>query len=115
MESEIVKVLNVLRRIARAAGYAAWVRREPDAARFCVAQYNKALTRLIELEPNLGALFTPLAEETSPEIVRMAARELAAYFEDEAPEAHVFRFAFGCAPRRWRARSRCISLPVHCD
>src|ERR1044071_4713528 len=115
MESEMAKVLNVLRRIARAAGYVAWVKREPDAARFCVTQYNKVLTRLIELEPNLGALFTPLAEETSPEIVRMAARELAAYFEDEVPEAHVFKFAFGCGPRHWRARSGNISRPVHCD
>ena len=115
MEQEKVKLVSVLRRIARAAGYAAWVKREPDAARFCVTQHNKVLARLRELEPNVGTLFTPLAEETSPEVVRLAARELAAYFEDEAPEPHVFKFAFGCSPKSWRARGGCWSTPVHCD
>jgi len=115
MESETVKLLNVLRRIARASGYAAWVKREPDAARFCVAQYNKVLARLTELEPGVSQLFTPLTDETSPEVVRMAARELGAYFEDEAPETDIFKFAFGCAPRRSRGRARCITVPVHCD
>lgn len=115
MEPEKVKLLNVLRRIERAAGYAAWVRREPDAARFCVAQYNKVLVRLGELEPNIKTLFTPLAEDISPEVVRMAARELAAYFEDEAPEPHVLKFAFGCGPKRWRARAGRVTVPLHCD
>jgi transposase len=115
MEREIVKLINVLRRIARAAGYAAWVRREPEAARFCVTQYNKVLARLSELEPNLKTLFTPLAEDASPEVVRLAAREVAAYFEDEVPEPHTFKFAFGCGPRRWRGRGRYVSMPVHCD
>ncbi|HYX27498.1 MAG TPA: hypothetical protein VE863_02945 [Pyrinomonadaceae bacterium] len=113
MEPDKVKLLNVLRRIARAAGYAAWIKREPDAARFCVAQYNKVLTRLSELEPSLRTLFTPLADETSPEVVRLAARELAAYFADEAPEPEVFKFRFRCAPGR--SRSRCgVSIPVRC-
>jgi hypothetical protein len=115
MEREIVKLVNVLRRIARAAGYAAWVKRDPDAVRFCVSQYNKVLARLSELEPNLKPLFTPLGEGTSPEVVRMAARELAAYFGDEAPEPYVFKFAFGCKPRRERTRGCRTSVPVHCD
>ena len=51
MEQETVKLLNVLRRIARAAGYAAWNKSGPDATQFCVAQYNRVLTRLSELEP----------------------------------------------------------------
>ncbi len=51
MEKETVKLLNVLRRIARAAGYAAWVKADAEASRFCVGQYNKVLSRLIELEP----------------------------------------------------------------
>ena len=113
MEKEKVKLISVLRRIARSAGYAAWVGREPDAARFCVSQYNKVLARLTEMEPNLKTLFPALPEDTSPEVVRMAARELAAYFEDEAPEPVVFKFAFGRAPNRWRARGRCI--PIRCD
>jgi hypothetical protein len=115
MEREIVKLVNVLRRIAKAAGYAAWIKREPEAARFCVSQYNKVLARLGELEPNLKPLFTPLAETASPEVVRMAARELAAYFGDEAPEPYVLKFAFGCKPRRERARGCWTSAPIHCE
>lgn len=115
MEKEIVKLVNVLRRIARAAGYVAWVRREPEAARFCVLQYNKVLAQLSDLERNVKTLFTPLPDDTSPENVRMAALELGAYFKDEAPEPHIFKFAFGCGPKRWRARGRCGSVPVHCD
>ena len=114
MERETVKLINVLRRIARAAGYAAWVKREPEAVRFCVIQYNKVLARLSELEPNLSALFTPLAEDSAPELVRLAAREVAAYFEDEAPGPHVFKFGFACHPRRMRTRGRCAPMPVHC-
>jgi hypothetical protein len=115
MEKEKIKLISVLRRIARAAGYAAWVGREPDAARFCVSQYNKVLARLVEIEPNLRTLFPPLADDTSPEVVRMAARELAAYFEDEAPEPYVFKFAFRCAPGRSRARRQCVTVPICCD
>ena len=48
-DREIAKLINVLRRIARAASYAAWTR-DVDAARFCVLQYNKVLARLSELE-----------------------------------------------------------------
>ena len=49
MQQETVKLLNVLRRIARAAGYAAWIKAGPDATQFCVAQYNRVLARLSEL------------------------------------------------------------------
>ncbi len=117
MEREIVKLINVLRRIARAAGYAAWAKPEPDAARFCVSQYNKVLARLAEIEPGVRTLFTPLPEDASPTVVRIAARELAAYFEDEAPESRMFRFGFGCGPIRMRRRAgrSCWSAPVHCE
>jgi hypothetical protein len=115
MEKEKIKLISVLRRIVRSAGYAAWVGRDPDAARFCVSQYNKVLARLSELEPNLKTLFPPLTENTSPEVVRMAARELAAYFEDEAPEPFVFKFGFACAPKRRRGRGRCMTSPIGCD
>ena len=46
MEQETLKLLNVLRRISRAAGYAAWTKAGPDATQFCVAQYNRVLARL---------------------------------------------------------------------
>ena len=113
METETIKLVNVVRRIARAAGYAAWIKTDPEAARFCVAQYNRVLSRLSEIETGVKTLFTPLPENASPEVTRMAARELAAYFEDEAPEAQAFKFAFGCGPRR--ARARCWPDAARCD
>jgi 5,10-methylenetetrahydrofolate reductase len=113
MEKETVKLINVLRRIARSARYAASVKFDPESTRFCVTQYNKVLARLSELEPGVKTLFMPLAESASPEITRIAARELAAYFEDEAPETHSFKFAWGCGPRRHRARG--FPFAVRCE
>ena len=97
-DREIAKLVNVLHRIARAGGFAAWTGAKPDAIKFCVGQHNKVLARLIELEPTITTLFGPLPEEASPQIVRMAAHDLAAYFEDEAPQ-----------PERWsrRRHGRC--------
>ena len=115
MEKETVKLLNVLRRIARAAGYITWVKNSPDASRFCVTQYNKILARLIELEPALQPLFTPLPENASPEVVRIAARELLAYFEVDEPDfAWAFgRFNRGCRPHRTRVK--CVPIRAACD
>ena len=113
MEKETVKLLNVLRRIARAAGYAAWTKSETDATQFCVAQYNRVLARLTELEPAIKPLFTPLSESASPEVTRMAARELLAYFEADEPEFGRGFYFRGCGPRR--ARVRCVPISVACD
>lgn len=116
MDNETTKLLNVLRRIARAARYAAWVKSDPQATRFCVGQYNKILARLTELEPALKPLFTPLDENASPEVTRIAARELLAYFEVDEPEfvwGHGRRFGFGCHSRR--ARFRRMPISVTCD
>jgi len=119
MEKETVKLLNVLRRIARAAGYAAWTRAGADATQFCVAQYNRVLARLSELEPGLKSLFAPLPESASPEVIRIAARELLAYFEADEPEfvPCLPRFSRsvtrGCKPRR--ARVRWAPFSVTCD
>ncbi|HKE56613.1 MAG TPA: hypothetical protein VKB46_07925 [Pyrinomonadaceae bacterium] len=116
MEQETVKLLNVLRRIARAAGYAAWVKSEPEADEFCVAQYNRVLARLTELEPAVKPLFTPLSESASPQVTRMAARELLAYFEVDAPE-FMWGFERGRMHGRHsrRGRLRCVPISVHCD
>src|SRR5512144_2637995 len=103
MQQETVKLLNVLRRIARAAGYATWNKSGSDATQFCVAQYNRVLARLSELEPGVKPLFTPLSDSASAEVIRIAARELLAYFEVDEPEfAQGFGrgFYFGCSPRR---------------
>ena len=117
MEQETVKLLNVLRRIARAAGYAAWTKAGPDATQFCVAQYNRVLARLGELEPAIKPLFTPLSDSASAEVIRIAARELLAYFEVDEPDfARVFGrgFYIDCRSRRGR-RVRCTPLSVTCD
>jgi hypothetical protein len=105
MENEKGKLINVLRRIARAAGYAAWVKAQPDASKFCAAQYNKVLARLTELEPSINSLFTPLSEDASPEVIRLAARDVLAYFEADEPEAGwSYSRRFGCRPHRIRIK-----------
>jgi hypothetical protein len=113
MQQETLKLLNVLRGIARAARYAAWTKTGPDATQFCVAQYNRVLTRLIELEPPIKPLFAPLNESVSAEVIRMAARELLAYFEADEPEfvrAFGRGLYFGCDPRG--RRIRCVPTSV---
>lgn len=91
---EVTKLINVLNRIGRAASYAVWSNAQPDAAQFCAAQYNRVLARLTELEPELTRLFTSLPEGASPQVTRIAARELVAYFEDEIGQGR--RRAYGC-------------------
>lgn len=115
MEQETVKLLNVLRRIARAAGYAAWTKAGPDATQFCVAQYNRVLVRLSELEPSVKPLFTPLSDTASAEVIRIAARELLAYFEVDEPEfvRHFGRaLHVGCRSRK--PRIRWVPVAVKC-
>ena len=116
MEKETVKLLNVMRRIARAAGYAGWIKAGPDATQFCVAQYNRVLARLSELEPAIKPLFTPLADSASAEVIRIAARELLAYFEADEPEfIRGFGRGFYFGPRGPRRRRiRCVPIPVKC-
>ena len=113
MEQETVKLLNVLRRITRAAGYAAWTKAKPDATQFCVAQYNRVLARLSELEPSAKPLFTSLNDSAPAEVIRLATRELLAYFEEDEPEFGRGIY-FGCGPRRSR-RVRCVPISVTCD
>lgn len=117
MEQETVKLLNVLRRIVRAARYAEWTRSGPEATQFCAAQYNRVLARLSELEPAIKPLFTPLSESASAEVIRMAARELFAYFEvDEgflAPVPPMLHFR--CGPRRRRTRVAWAPFALKCD
>ena len=99
-EKEIAKLVSVLHRIARGAAFSSWVKHEDDAVKFCAAQYNRVLARLKELEPAMISLFGELSETASPLITRMAAHDLAAYFEDEIPgrrESHAR--AGHCHPR----------------
>lgn len=110
-DKELAKLINVLRRIARAASHAAWSR-DPEAARFSALQYNKVLARVCELEPAASPLFITLPESASADVTRIAAQELAAFFEDEAPASSAgvrgFRVRMhGCGGRRaWAGRVR---------
>jgi hypothetical protein len=113
MERETVKLINVLRRIARSASYAAWVKSDPQTARFCVGQFNRVLARLTELEPDIKTLFVPLADDASPEVTRIAARELAAYFGAEVPEPRAWALAWGRGTMR--SRTRCFPISVRCE
>lgn len=116
MEQETVKLLNVMRRIARAAGYAAWTKAGPDATQFCVAQYNRVLARLTELEPAVKPLFTPLNESASAEVIRIAARDLLAYFEVDEPEfVRGFGRGFHVGGGPCRARVKCVPIAVGCE
>ena len=117
MEQEIVKLLNVLRLTARAARYFEWTRSASDANQFCIVQYNRILARLGELEPAIKPLFTPLPETASSQVMRMAARELIAYFEVDEPPVPAIPdippIPFACGPRRRRVRW--MPLTVKCD
>jgi len=116
MEQETVKLLNVLRRIARASGDVAWTKPGPDATEFLIAQYNRVLTRLTELEPAIKPLFTPVNETASREVVRLAAKELLAYFEADEPEfvrGFGRGFYFSCGSRRRRVG--CVPMSVTCE
>ena len=111
-EKELVKLINVLRRTSRMALQSEWTGGKEDAAAFCTEQYNRVLARLTELEPSIKPLFTPLSESASPEVIRIAARELLAYFEADEPE-FARGFYFGCRPRRTRVR--CVPISVGCE
>lgn len=97
-EREIAKLVNVLNRIARAAAFSSWVKRDDAAVEFCVAQYNRVLKRLKELEPAILTLYGELEEGASPHVLRMAAQDLAAYFEDETPHGRASHGRSRCRP-----------------
>lgn len=87
-EQEIRKLVNVLRRTARTAaswgwGWACSAEAQEPMAKYCVEQYNRILARLKDLDPTVGTIFGPLAEDTRVEVVAIACRQLAAYYEEE--------------------------------
>ena len=104
-EKELVKLINVLRRTSRMALQSEWTGGKDDAAAFCTDQYNRVLTRLKELDPGVGAVFEPLPGGSSLTVVAMAARQLAAYYEDELGPTKGFSrggYGFAVDPRAFR-------------
>ena len=88
-EQDLKKLGRVLRHIAGAGRMAHGQPVAPDAARFCLAQFNKTLARVNELEPATAHVFPPLPEDATFHATRLAAHELIAFLEeDEAPRHH---------------------------
>lgn len=96
-EKELIKLINVLRRTSRMALQSEWTGGKQDAASFCTEQYNRVLARLKEIDAGVGTVFQPLPAGSSLTVVAMAARQLAAYYEDELGPARGFGRAYGFA------------------
>lgn len=103
-DKEIAKLINVLRRTARMALQSEWTGGKEDAATFCTDQYNRVLARLKELDPGVSVVFEALPAGSSLTVVAMAARQLAAYYEDELGPTKGFSRGYGFAvdPRAFR-------------
>ena len=104
-EKEVAKLINVLRRTSRMALQSEWTGGKEDAAAYCTDQYNRVLARLKELDPGVGAVFEPLPGGSSLTVVAMAARQLAAYYEDELGPTKGFSgrgYGFAVDPRAFR-------------
>src|SRR5262245_19454165 len=96
-EKELIKLINVLRRTSRMALQSEWTGGKDDAAVFCTEQYNRVLARLKEIHAGVAKVFEPLPPGSSLTVVAMAARQLAAYYEDELGPAKGFGRAYGFA------------------
>jgi hypothetical protein len=82
-EQELRKLINVLHRTARAALRVQWMHAGENETRFAVAQFNRILARLGELDPNVKSVFAPLPEDSSLTTVALACRQVVSYYEDE--------------------------------
>ncbi|MBN1568288.1 MAG: hypothetical protein JXA73_10615 [Acidobacteria bacterium] len=83
-DNEITRLVHVLQQTARMAFQSEWTGSgSSDAAALCVDRHNRILARLKQLDPNLSAVFEPLAAESSLTAAAIACRQLAAYYEDE--------------------------------
>ncbi len=94
-EEELKKLINVLHRIGRMAVRVQWMGAGEGEARFAVAQYNKVLARLAELDPSIKGVFEPLAEDSSLTVVAMACRQVVSYYEDEVRPERGWGWGFG--------------------
>ena len=85
-EQELTKLVNVLRQTARVVLQPDWAGSDEEAAEYCVAQYNRILTRLNELDATVSTVFEKLAEDSSLKVAAIACRQLAAYYRDEVEQ-----------------------------
>ena len=85
-EQELTKLVNVLRQTARVASQSDWAGSDNEAAEYCVAQYNRILKRLNELDSTGSTFFETLPEGSSLKVAAIACRQLAAYYRDEVKQ-----------------------------
>jgi hypothetical protein len=105
-EQELKKLVNVLHRTAGSATRIQWMNAGENEARFAVAQFNKILARLGELDPDIKNVFGPLAEDSSLITVALACRQVVSYYEDEVKMEGEFwpgKFAAGFKVPGWGA------------
>ena len=76
-EKTLKKLIHLLKQIMHDAGYAIISNESEDSRLFCIEQYNRIYTRLMEIDRALASCFAPLAPDSSPGIVRMASRDMA--------------------------------------
>jgi len=87
MDREWMRLLQVLQEVAYDAGYLLIAEAPPDAAGFCLGQYNQVRARIVRLEPAVAAVFLPLPADASAVSVRIAARALAAHVQQRLRDA----------------------------
>ena len=96
-DKELTKLVNMLSRTARMALNVEWTEDTTDAAQYCVEQYNRVLERLKQLDPNETTVFEPLESGSSLNVVAIASRQLAAYYEDEVTDSNAWQTFCGGA------------------
>ncbi|MEZ5426811.1 MAG: hypothetical protein R2747_11130 [Pyrinomonadaceae bacterium] len=82
-EKEIGRLVRVLRQIAFVERFSAVSSKQEELSEFNSGQYNRILARLKEIEPSVANLFIELEEGANPRVIRLAAREVAEYFEED--------------------------------
>ncbi len=112
-DKEIAKLVRVLQQTARMAFQSEWTGSgSNDAAALCVDRHNRILARLKELDPDISAVFEPLAPDSSLTAAAIACRQLASYYEDEIGWSSRWKHAYdsACDPKAfkefWRKSAR---------
>ena len=78
-EQQITKLVSVLRRTSGSLHADA----SPEVVEQARGQYNRVLASLSKLDEEVGAVFVPLTEGASADVISAACRQLAAYYSDE--------------------------------
>jgi hypothetical protein len=99
-EKEISRLVGVLHQIAFVERFSIVSSKQEELSQFNSQQYNRILARLKEIEPSVENLFVELVEGTKPWVIRLAARELAEYFEEDIQPRKRKRHFSRCRTRR---------------